>query len=152
MGKRNDIIFEQAQELFSNRLNQKKLSLDINDFDVSFVRGLSLEDGAATLTDITAVIMGSALKSLLSDTSNKINKILICGGGRKNKVLIEKIKANTLKKITIQSIDNYGINGDYVESQAFAYLAIRSYLEFPISFPSTTGCQKPCSGGQLVKN
>jgi anhydro-N-acetylmuramic acid kinase len=152
MGKRNDIIFEQAQELFSNRLNQKKLSLDINDFDVSFVRGLSLEDGAATLTDITAVIIGSALKSLLSDTSNKINKILICGGGRKNKVLIEKIKANTLKKITIQSIDNYGINGDYVESQAFAYLAIRSYLEFPISFPSTTGCQKPCSGGQLVKN
>jgi len=39
----------------------------------------------------------------------------------------------------IINIDNFGINGDYVESQAFAYLAIRSYLKKYISFPSTTG-------------
>jgi anhydro-N-acetylmuramic acid kinase len=38
-----------------------------------------------------------------------------------------------------------------VESQAFAYLAIRSYLNLPISFPETTGCDKPCTGGELVE-
>ena len=150
-GNRNDIIFEQAQELFSNRQNQKSLSFDVNDFDVSFARGLSLEDGAATLTDFTARIIGTTLLSLLSNISNKIWKVIVCGGGRKNKILIEKIKKNSLKNIIFQPIDDYGINGDFVESQAFALLAIRSILKLPISFPDTTGCLKPCSGGELIK-
>ena len=149
--KRNDIIFEQAQELFSNRSNQKKLSFDVNDFDVSFARGLSLEDGAATLTDFTARIIGTALFSLLSKVSNKLWKVLVCGGGRKNKILIEKIKKNSLKNIKIQNIDDYGINGDFVESQAFAFLAIRSMLNLPISFPSTTGCKKSSTGGEIIR-
>ena len=150
-GTRNDIIFEQAQELFGNRPNQKTLSLDVNDFDVSFARGLSLEDGAATLTDFTARIIGSALFVLLSKVSNKIWKVIVCGGGRKNKILIENIKKNTLKNLIIQPIDDYGINGDFVESQAFAYLAIRNILQEPISFPDTTGCLSPTSGGVLIK-
>ncbi len=150
-GKRNDIIFEQAQELFGSRPNQKTLSLDVNDFDVSFVRGLSLEDGTATLTDFTARVIGSALLTLLSNFSNKLYKVIICGGGRKNKILIENIKKNTLKNLIIQPIDEYGIDGDFVESQAFAYLAIRNYLNLPISFPETTGVKKPCVGGKLVK-
>ena len=49
-------------------------------------------------------------------------------------------------------IDDFGIDGDFVESQAFAYLAIRSYLKLPISFPSTTGVSKPCTGGIILKN
>ena len=49
-------------------------------------------------------------------------------------------------------IDDYGIDGDFIESQAFAYLAIRSFLKLPISFPKTTGCKKACTGGVLVKN
>ena len=150
-GTRNDIIFEQAQELFGNRPNQKTLSLDVNDFDVSFARGLSLEDGAATLTDFTARIIGSALFVLLSKVSNKIWKVIVCGGGRKNKILIENIKKNTLKNLIIQPIDDYGINGDFVESQAFAYLAIRNILQEPISFPDTTGCLSPTTGGVLIK-
>ena len=150
-GTRNDIIFEQAQELFGNRPNQKTLSLDVNDFDVSFARGLSLEDGAATLTDFTARIIGSALFVLLSKVSNKIWKVIVCGGGRKNKILIENIKKNTLKNLIIQRIDDYGINGDFVESQAFAYLAIRNILQEPISFPDTTGCLSPTTGGVLIK-
>ena len=151
IGTRNDIIFEQAQELFGNRPNQKTLSLDVNDFDVSFARGLSLEDGAATLTDFTARIIGSALFVLLSKVSNKIWKVIVCGGGRKNKILIENIKKNTLKNLIIQPIDDYGMNGDFVESQAFAYLAIRNILQEPISFPDTTGCLSPTTGGVLIK-
>ena len=53
---------------------------------------------------------------------------------------------------TIKNIDSLGIDGSYIESQAFAYLAIRSFLKLPISFPDTTGCKKPCSGGIIVKN
>ena len=151
-GNRNQIIFEQAQELFDNRSNQKSLSLDVNDFDVSFARGLSLEDGATTLTDFTAKIIGSALFSLLSNVNNKLWKVLVCGGGRKNHLLIEKIKKSTVKNIFIQPIDDYGIDGDFVESQAFACLAVRSFLKLPISFPTTTGCKEPTTGGVMVKN
>ena len=151
LGKRNDIIFEQAQELFANRPNQKNLSFDVSDFDVSFARGLSLKDGVTTLTDFTARIIGTSLFSLLSNISNKFWKVIICGGGRKNKVLIEKIKNNTLKNIVFEPIDDYGVDGDFVESQAFAFLAIRSILGLPITFPDTTGCNKPCTGGELIK-
>ncbi|MAV56308.1 MAG: anhydro-N-acetylmuramic acid kinase [Candidatus Pelagibacter sp.] len=151
-GKTNEIILEQAQELYSNRPNQETLSLDVNDFDVSFARGLSLEDGTATLTDFTGRIIGAALFTLLSNIRDKIWKVLICGGGRKNKTLIERIKQRTLKNIVIQPIDDYGIDGDFVESQAFAYLAIRSFINEPISFPDTTGCSKPSTGGVIIKN
>tara|TARA_B100001059_G_scaffold231073_1_gene266278 strand:+ start:580 stop:1701 length:1122 start_codon:yes stop_codon:yes gene_type:complete len=149
-GNINDIVLENAQELYSNRLNKKKLSLDVNDFDVSFARGLSLEDGVATLTDFTAKVIGAGLVSFLPNLKNKLCKVLVCGGGRKNKYLIEKIKKNIFKNIIIQSIDDYEIDGDFVESQAFAFLAIRSKLNLPISFPNTTGCTKPCCGGDLI--
>ena len=56
------------------------------------------------------------------------------------------------KKHTIENIDSYGIDGDFIESQAFAYLAIRSFLKLPISFPNTTGCKEPSTGGILVEN
>ena len=80
-----------------------------------------------------------------------INKWLVCGGGRKNRYLLESIK-NIFENISIEPIDQYQIDGDFVESQAFGYLAIRSFLKLPISFPSTTGCIKPSTGGILVKN
>ena len=151
IGKTNEIILEQAQELYSNRTNQKTLSLDVNDFDVSFARGLSLEDGAATLTDFTGRIIGAALFTLLSNVREKLFRVLVCGGGRKNKTLLDKIKNRTLKNIILQPIDDYGIDGDFVESQAFAYLAIRSLINAPISFPDTTGCSKPSTGGKIIK-
>ena len=84
--------------------------------------------------------------------ADKLFKVLVSGGGRKNKTLIQKIKSRTLKNLVIQPIDDYGVDGDYVESQAFAFLAIRSFLELPISFPDTTGCKSPTTGGEVVKN
>ena len=80
-----------------------------------------------------------------------INKnIYVSGGGRKNSFLIDSIKNKTYSKI--KSIDEIGVDGDFIESQAFAYLAIRSFLKLPISYPETTGCKKPCTGGEVVKN
>ena len=151
-GEKNQIIFEQAQELYSNRINKEKLSFDTSDFDISFARGLSLEDGAATLTDFTASIIGEEISSSILNFDTKIKDILICGGGRKNKLLIKKIKANISLNLNLKLIDDYNINGDFVESQAFAFLAIRSILKLPISFPNTTGCVKPCIGGEIIKN
>ncbi len=148
-GTKNEIIFEQAQELYMNR-NNKKISFDTNDFDISFVRGLSLEDGAATLTDFTAGILGEELSKLLNNQKKKIQEILVCGGGRKNKILLEKIKSNLPNSINLKNLDDFNINGDFVESQAFAFLAIRSILRLPISFPNTTGCKKPCIGGEII--
>ena len=149
-GSVNKIILEQGQELFSNRTNQNILSFDVNDFDVSFVRGLSLEDGAATLTDFTARIIGTTISSLMIKV-NKPCKVMICGGGRKNKTLINAIKSYTEKNISFEPIDMYGVNGDFVESQAFAFIAIRSKLGLPISFPNTTGCNKPTTGGKIIE-
>ena len=83
----------------------------------------------------------------------KLN-ILICGGGRKNTFLIQSIKNYLLhkKNISLNSIDDYNLSGDYIESQAFGYLSIRSFLKLPISYPKTTGCELPTVGGKLVKN
>ena len=88
----------------------------------------------------------------MSKSKDKLWKVLICGGGRKNHNLIDKIKGTIPKNIIIQKIDDYGIDGDYIESQAFAYLAIRSFLNLPISFPSTTRCKSPTSGGVIINN
>ena len=65
---------------------------------------------------------------------------------------IENIKKRLSKfsNIDLEFIDNYDINGDFIESQAFGYLSIRSFLNLPISFPQTTGCKTPVSGGKIV--
>ena len=151
-GRTNDLILKQALDNFDNRPNKNILSFDTKDFSLGFVRGLNLEDGAATLTDFTGRIIREELSNFLSDTIKKKWKILVCGGGRKNLTLVERIKSRLVKNLVIQPIDDYDIDGDYVESQAFAYLAIRSYLGLPISFPNTTGCKEPSIGGIIVEN
>jgi len=140
-GKIDKFILEQTiDNFFFNKINKKK-SLDVNDFDISFAKGLSLKDGAATITELTADIL----------SKNLLNKdIYVCGGGRKNYFLIDSIQKKIKNKIF--QIDNLGIDGNFIESQAFGYLAIRSFLKLPISFPETTGCKQPCSGGIIAKN
>ena len=122
---------------------KKPISYDVKNFNINFVKNLSLKDGAATITEYTAHRL---IPSLIIFNSFK-RKIILCGGGRKNKFLISRIKKND---VSIKFIDDYGINGDFVESQAFAYLAIRSYLKLPITFPSTTGVKNPCTGGVII--
>ena len=150
-GEINEIILEQAQELYANRIIKKR-SLDVSDFDISFARGLSLKDGARTLTDFTASLIGDELKKIINLINNSIKNIYLCGGGRKNKILIENIKQYLPSTIKLTLIDDFKINGDFIESQAFAFLAIRSYQKLPITFPNTTGCKKPSRGGELIEN
>jgi len=149
-GKIDRLILNQALQNFEENSNYEK-SLDIKDFDIFFAKGLSLENGAATISNFTAMLIANGMKNAHVIGQSIINKWLVCGGGRKNKYLLESIK-NSFEKISIAPIDQYEIDGDFVESQAFGYLAIRSFLNLPISFPCTTGCRKPCTGGVLVKN
>ena len=81
-GKRNEIIFEQAQELYMNRSNKKKLSFDTNDFDISFIRGLSFEDGYNAYR-FTASIIADELSLSIKNSKLIFENILLCGGGRK---------------------------------------------------------------------
>ena len=126
---------------FQESLSQRS-SYDISDFDISFAKKLSLKDGAATLVRYTA-------RQILFHFFIRKEKIILCGGGRKNKFLVRVIKSGNSN---VKLIDDYGIDGDFVESQAFAYLAIRSFLGLPITFPNTTGCKEPCTGGEIVRS
>ena len=148
-GKIDQLILNQAIENFEIKNYSK--SLDIKDFDITFARGLSLEDGCATITKFTAQLISDAIKNLNNQNFSK--KYLLCGGGRKNDFLINCI-TNDLKfeNSDLDKIDEYEINGDYIESQAFGYLAIRSFLNLPISYKKTTGCDSPTVGGKIVKN
>jgi anhydro-N-acetylmuramic acid kinase len=150
-GKINQLTLNQAIDNFN--IDTFKKSLDIKDFDISFVRGLSLEDGCATITNFTAYLIAKGIE-YSNGSNNKPIKYLICGGGRKNSFLVQNIKDYLSSKtnISLDLIDEYNLNGDYIESQAFGYLAIRSFLNLSISYPKTTGCKIPTVGGKLVKN
>ena len=151
IGKVDDLILNQAIDNFE--FKSYETSLDVKDFDTSFVKGLSFEDGCATLTKFTAYLITDGLRKI-----NKLNDInphqyIFCGGGRKNKTLMKSIENYLVNKnINIKDIDDYNFNGNFIESQAFAYLAIRSYLKLPISFPSTTRCKNAISGGDILQN
>ena len=148
-GKVDQLILNQAIDNF--KINSYSQSLDIKNFDVSFARGLSLEDGCATITDFTAYLIAEGLKYI--SQKNSIT-FLLCGGGRKNSNLINRIKNYILNEnyINLKFIDNYNLYGDYIESQAFGFLAVRSFLNLPISFNTTTGCKEFTVGGKLVED
>ncbi len=140
-GKTDKFIFHQyVDNFYYSKINSRR-SLDINDFDISFAKGLSLENGSATITDLTSELLSKKIGT---------NDIYVCGGGRKNIYLINSLKNKIQNKVL--SIDDLNIDGDYIESQAFAFLAVRSYLGLPLSFPSTTNCKEPSTGGTIIKN
>ena len=150
-GKVNELILNQAKDNFE--ILSINDSLDVKNFDISFAKGLNLEDGCATLTEFTAYLISEGLKKIDQTNSIQTKNFIMCGGGRKNKTLINNIDLlMNNKELSIKNIDEFEINGDFVESQAFAYLAVRCFLNLPISFPNTTRCTKPCQGGEVIKN
>ena len=139
-----DIINQFYEHEFYNV--QQKHSFDRNEFDFSFVKGLEFEDAVATLTYFTALIISQNIKK---NFDNEI-EIILCGGGRRNLALVNHIKK--LLKYKIKLIDEFSVDGDFIESQAFAYLSIRSYLNKIISYPSTTNVLNPVTGGEIKIN
>jgi anhydro-N-acetylmuramic acid kinase len=118
-------------------------SLDRDDFRHAWPAGLSLEDGAATLTEMTAAAVAAATRHFPAPAG----RWLITGGGRHNPALIEAMRCRL--KAAVHPVETAGWDGDALEAQAFAYLAVRSREGLPLSLPSTTAVPEPTRGGRL---
>ena len=118
-------------------------SLDRNEFNIAALQGLSLEDGAATLSAFTVESVVLALHQFLSLPT----RIVVTGGGRHNTHLMGLLARRV--NIPVDPVEAVGWNGDLLEAEAFGYLAIRSVLNLPISWPTTTGVKIPLIGGQF---
>jgi anhydro-N-acetylmuramic acid kinase len=118
-------------------------SLDRNDFSAAPVAGLGVADGAATLTAFTAESVKRSLKLLPKAPT----RWLVTGGGRHNPVLMAMLA--TRLGVPVEPVEKAGWQGDALEAQAFAFLAVRSLLGLPLSVPGTTGVPKPITGGRL---
>lgn len=117
-------------------------SLDRDAWDVSALARLSTADGAATLTAFTAGSVAAAVP-LLPEAPRRW---LVTGGGRRNPALLQALRAELASPV--EPVEAAGWNGDAVEAEAFAYLAVRSLAELPLSLPGTTGVPAPQPGGR----
>jgi len=117
-------------------------SLDRDAFDAAPVRDLSPEDGAATLTAFTAF----AVERVLPHLPQPPKRWLVTGGGRHNTTLMEMLRDRL--RAPVDPVESVGWDGDALEAQAFAYLAVRSRLGLPLSLPTTTGVPVPVTGGR----
>lgn len=122
-------------------------SLDRNDFHgfLQQVAHLSTEDGAATLSALTAACVAAALPHFPEPPG----RWLVCGGGRLNRTVTAMIAART--NAPVDPVEAVGLDGDLLEAQAFAYLAVRVLRGLPTSAPSTTGVRLPVSGGRISR-
>ena len=118
-------------------------SLDRDHFDRSPVSGLSVEDGAATLVAFTAMSVKRGADLLPAAPL----RWLVTGGGRHNPAIMSGLRV--LLDRPVEPVEVVGWNGDVIEAQAFAFLALRSYMGLPLSLPTTTGVPSPQKGGVL---
>ncbi len=124
-------------------------SLDRNDFPPLGSEGASLEDGARTLARVTAVSIMESVKHLPKNAPPKT--WVVCGGGRLNAVIMGDLKdLAAIQGGKVISGEELNLQGDMLEAQAFAYLAVRSMKGLPLTYPTTTGCKEPVSGGVFV--
>ncbi len=120
-------------------------SLDRDDFAQlgSAVAGLSDADAAATLVEAVALSVARGF-----DWCPVVpGRLLVTGGGRHNPAIMARLRA--LLPCTVLPVEAAGLDGDMLEAQAFAYLAVRAARDLPLSGPSTTGAPRPLSGGRL---
>ena len=119
-------------------------SLDRFDFLATMADGETLANGAALLTAFTAGAVGKALDLLPA----RPNRLIVCGGGRKNPVMMREI--GNRAGVEAVPAEKVGLRGDAVEAECFAFLAMRSMRGLPQSFPLTTGVREPMAGGVLA--
>ncbi|NUB42809.1 anhydro-N-acetylmuramic acid kinase [Fertoebacter nigrum] len=122
-------------------------SLDRNDFPalVAAVAGLSDADAAATLTAAAALAVARGAEHF----PVAVDRVLVCGGGRHNATLMAMLAAEL--PCTVAPVEDAGLDGDMLEAQAFAYLAVRVARGLPTSGPSTTGVAGAVGGGQISR-
>lgn len=126
---------------FFNRTPPK--SLDRNHFNITVLAGLPVSDGAATLAAFTTAAVARAREHLPAPPK----RWLVTGGGRHNAALMAALRAALAAPVA--PVESVGWDGDALEAQAFAFLAVRSLRGLPLSLPRTTGVARPTSGGKL---
>jgi anhydro-N-acetylmuramic acid kinase len=138
LAKSGNVDFILADRILQNEIFHKKppKSFSRDDFStlLSPINSLKAEDALATFSYMHA----KAIQINLGFLSHKPQELVVCGGGRKNAAIMDEIK-KWLSGIEIKTAEEVGLNGDAVESEAFAFLGIRSLLNLPISFQRTTG-------------
>ena len=139
------------EEVLANLLNDPYFSkmppksLDRNEFDFLNVENLLVEDAAATLVAFTTETIVRSLEYF----PQPVQRWLITGGGRHNSYMMGELsKCLGTRVIPVEEV---GWNGDALEAQAFAFLAVRSLLNLPLSFPNTTGVPKELTGGDIYR-
>ncbi len=120
-------------------------SLDRDEFAAFMPAGLSPEDGAATLTAMTAKSVALATRHF----PEPARRWLVTGGGRHNPSLMAMLAKEL--GVPVAPVEAVGWEGDALEAQAFAYLAIRSRKSLPLSVPGTTGVKAPATGGRFFR-
>ena len=120
-------------------------SLDRGDFSAAEVTSLSPQDGAATLAAFTAATIAGAARLCPAPPLAWV----VCGGGRRNPVIMDGLRARVTGDV--RACEDLGLNGDDIEAEAFAYLAVRSLENLPLTFPGTTGVAEPTGGGRLCR-
>jgi anhydro-N-acetylmuramic acid kinase len=120
-------------------------SLDRNAFTLDPVAALSVEDGAATLTAFTATAIARSREHFPDEPRLWV----ISGGGRRNRTLMGMIAERV--ESAVAPAEAAGFDGDAVEAEAWAYLAVRSLAGLPITFPGTTGVPQALTGGVLAR-
>lgn len=124
---------------------QPPKSLDRQDFHdrAEAVDGLDKTDAVATLAAFTVAATAAALDHM----PGKPRRWLVTGGGRHNQAFMAGLH-DTLG-VPVEPVESSGWRGDLIEAEAFAYLAVRSLRDLPLSVPSTTGVPEPMLGGRL---
>ncbi len=122
-------------------------SLDRNDFHrrAQGVERLSDEDGAATLAAFTVESVVAALRHVPGTPK----RWLVTGGGRQNAHFMRRLHERL--GVPVEPVEAVGWNGDFLEAQAFGYLAVRSRRGLPLSLPTTTGVPRPMPGGEFFQ-
>ena len=121
-------------------------SLDRNDFAHLTLPDMSVEDGAATLTALTA----ASIAHIASKLPRRPNGWIVVGGGANNPTMLRML-AERVRPARVERAADLGWQGDAIEAQAFGFLAVRSLKGLPLTFPSTTGVPTPLTGGVLAK-
>jgi anhydro-N-acetylmuramic acid kinase len=120
-------------------------SLDRDDFAGFIPDDLAAADGAATLTAMTAAAVAAARVHF----PQSAREFLVTGGGRHNPAMMAALAERL--QVPVRPVEAVGWDGDALEAQAFAYLAIRSLRGLPLSLPTTTGVSRPTPGGRLFQ-
>ena len=115
-------------------------SADLFEFDHIDVSGLSVEDGAATLCAVTV----RAIEAAISTMPGPLGILWVTGGGVHHPVIMKSLRE---RFPMVRTIDQRNLSPVTLEAECFAWLAVRSLRNLPLTIPETTGCSQPTTGG-----